>query len=251
MVLIVMLAAIAAMVYLSAAYYQKSHIIEIAVRAVIGFFSLYVVVSGLFFLIDQFNMLAVLVVCILIELAAAFLLWKRGLRWKALAVSCALRPYAFVLCVAALAVLLSLVKYDFFGMGQDQGVYQTKAIEMIYNSAKNQLDFEEYKNLTDPADKLAYQRMLPRFTGFYTGAHYPTFTPEDKISDVSGYYHGIPTFAAMLALFGKCFGWAICRSFKRSFLSAQYSSCFGDAGTCASARSRLASCCCFTRFAHT
>ena len=46
--------------------------------------------------------------------------------------------------------------------------------------------------------------MLPKFVGFYTDPRLPTFTPEDKISDVSGYYHGIPTFPAMLALFGKC-----------------------------------------------
>lgn len=166
--LIILIAAMAVMFYIVAVYYQKSHFMHLAVWTVIGFFSLYIVVSGIFFFLDQFHILAVLGSCLVIELAAAMALWKCGRRWKTVLISWGLGDYPFVLCMVLLAVILSAGKYEFFGMGQDQGVYQTKAIEIMYDTAKNQVDFEEYQNLTDKADKQLYQEILPRFTGFYT-----------------------------------------------------------------------------------
>ena len=140
MELIIMIAAMAVMFYVAAVYYQKSHIIHLAVLTVIGFFSLYIVISGVFFLFDQFHMLAALGSCLAIELVAAVILWKCGRRWKTVTISWGLREYPFVLCMVVLAVILSAGKYEFFGMGQDQGVYQTKAIEIMYDTAKNQVD---------------------------------------------------------------------------------------------------------------
>ena len=215
--LVCMIAALVIMFYLAAVYYQNDHIIHLIVFAVIGFFLLYVVVSGVFFFFDRFQMRIVLICCLVIELAAAALLWKLGHRWKTVVISRGLQGYSFVLCMVVLAVILSAGKYEFFGMGQDQGVYQTKAIEIIYNTAKNQVDFEEYHYLVEESDKQLYQKMVPQFTGFYIDTRFPTFTPEDKISDVSGYYHGIPTFPAMLALFGTCFGLSNMSQFQTIF----------------------------------
>ena len=215
--LVCVIAALVIMFYVVAVYYQNEHIIHLIVYTVIGFFSLYILVSGVFFFFDKFQMRIVLACCLVIELAAAALSWKLGRRWKTVVITQGLQGYSFVLCMAVLAVILSAVKYEFYGMGQDEGVYQTKAIEIMYHTSKNQMDFEEYYNLTEEADKQLYREMIPQFIGFYTSPTFPTFTPEDKLGDVSGYYHGIPTFPAMLALFGTCFGLSNMSQFQTVF----------------------------------
>jgi len=112
--------------------------------------------------------------------------------------------------IVLLAVPFVIQKAELWTVGQDQGVYQAEAIELIQGNYEVQHDFEEYYILETVSDKKAYRNMVYNdMLGFYafksTGL-YPTI-PEDRvISAVSGVYHGVQTFPAIIALWGKLFG---------------------------------------------
>ena len=93
-------------------------------------------------------------------------------------------------------------------MGQDEGVYQTQAIQFIYDYNDIQRDFEEYEMLNTEEAKADFKTSIQEdLIGLY---NYDTTLPfasgEKELSDVSATFHGIPTIAALLALSGKIFG---------------------------------------------
>ena len=112
--------------------------------------------------------------------------------------------------VVIVAILLSGEKFGFYGMGQDQGVYQTKAIEFIFENNSNVQNFDyALKTLSDSEDYTYFRDKVRELQGFYlVGQTEPFYADENAggESGLEGVYHGLPTWPAILALFGRLFG---------------------------------------------
>lgn len=114
-----------------------------------------------------------------------------------------------------LCILIAVAIHDkngLMGMSQDEGVYQTAAISFIKHNSDNQKNLEEYEIL-DGESQVAFSDKLKSVIsqgmhGYYL--HCEEYFPRNlqkEYSAVSGYYHGVPTYAATLALWGSIFGW--------------------------------------------
>ena len=185
-------------------YYNKVNIVKAIIFSITMFFFEYVIVSGMFFGADLFTinraLLAILAINIIV--INILLLKKRKINY-----TLDYQRYLIPIVICVIMLPLVFIKYGFFGMGQDEGVYQTQAISFIYDNTKLQQDFQEYQKL-ESEDKEKYKISLEEdLIGLYNyDTELPLLSEEKELSDVSGVYHGVPTFSALLALWGSIFG---------------------------------------------
>lgn len=184
--------------------YGKMSGIKAIVLGTTNYFFFYILCSALLFWVDYYSIkkavvgtgaavvvFAVIFACIFKQ-KVKFFLRKREL-------------YALLL-MCLLTLPLTTQKFGFFGMGQDQGVYQTKAIELINGNNQRIFDFWEYETLVEE-DKETYRANIEVIAGLdQIDQGKPGLEGIDGVTDVAGIYHGIPTYPAILAMFAKFFG---------------------------------------------
>jgi len=197
----------ACFVVMASAYPEDA--IKCAVFSAVLYFAFYIVMSVVLFWLDCFSIRAAQVLCLILSgSGAGFFLIRR--RFPLSAIRFPVRRYWVPLLIVCLALPLVAVKFGFFGMGQDEGVYQTQAINLMYGVTENQQDILEYNNIPSKEGQEDFlRRVHGRLLGFYTGTEFgefPTYTEEDWLSPVSGIFHGIPSFPAVLALSGSILG---------------------------------------------
>lgn len=115
----------------------------------------------------------------------------------------------FFVAIVLVVLLLSGEKFGFFGMGQDQGVYQTKAIELIYGNNTNELDIYYPQKTLNEEDFEYYRDEMGKLQGYYLIGQVNPAIPDFENGGenrLKGVYHGISTWPAILALFGEMFG---------------------------------------------
>ena len=119
-----------------------------------------------------------------------------------------IRKFLIPLLVSLLVIPFVSNKNELFGMGQDEGVYQTVAVNYINGRTARQQDFEEYHLLETEEQRANFREFVHgRIVGYDVPAEsYPDTVYDRNVSDVSGIYHGIPTYAALLAMWGRVFG---------------------------------------------
>jgi len=119
-----------------------------------------------------------------------------------------MKPVIIPVMVALLALPVTANKNELFGMGQDEGVYQCAAINFMNGLDKRQQDFEEYHMLDSDSEKEAFKKSVKsKLAGYDIPAEtYPETVYDRDVSEVSGIYHGIPTYPALLAMWGQLFG---------------------------------------------
>lgn len=218
-------------------YDRKGSFLKPFVCGTVFYFFCYILWSMVLFTADQFTLfravlgtaifLTVLLVgaCIVLRKRHGTLL--RLLHWEE-----SIHTIWIPLVVVILALPLVLTKNELFGMGQDQGVYQVVAINLMNGLTDRQQDFAEYYTLSS-TDQTEFADAIKHYLVGYDMApeNYPDTVYDRTVSPVSGIYHGIPTYPAMLALFGKLFGvshmvqletviW-VCMIFLVSFLCRQ------------------------------
>ena len=218
-------------------YDRKGSFLKPFVCGTVFYFFCYILWSMVLFTADQFTLfravlgtaifLTVLLVgaCIVLRKRHGTLL--RLLHWEE-----SIHTVWIPLVVVILALPLVLTKNELFGMGQDQGVYQVEDINMMNGLTDRQQDFAEYYTLSS-TDQTEFADAIKHYLVGYDMApeNYPDTVYDRTVSPVSGIYHGIPTYPAMLALFGKLFGvshmvqletviW-VCMIFLVSFLCRQ------------------------------
>lgn len=112
----------------------------------------------------------------------------------------------------ALILFLMILTWGFFGfygMQQDQGVYQTQAINFYYDKTETYQDIEEYKALEDTEYKEFYQEQIDVLSGYdllIRDESIPTLNVSSETGKTEGIWHGIPTYSAILGLSAKIFG---------------------------------------------
>lgn len=217
MVIILTILNLVCLFVLLAGILRESGIIKVLILATSVFCFLYIIVSGLFFWIDAFSFVYVLgTILIFIAPLTAFLIGKKALSGK-LIFRCnpvhhlnRNRSHELEILLIVLAFLLSYQNFELYSAGQDQGLYQAEAIELYMGNYEIEHDYEEYRILENEEDKASYLNMLRSdIVGYYPLSDYYQrigFMMSRPKSDVSGMYHGIPTFPAILALGGKLFG---------------------------------------------
>lgn len=188
--------------------FNEASLVKKSTLAIAVFSFLYVIVSGLFFWFDTFSFEHVLTAILILTVPPVFyILLKKRFNIKE---NFNPNKISFVeLALIALTILLSVQKFELYHSGQDQGLYQVEAIELYKGNYEVEHDFEEYQILEREEDKEAYKKMVGSgFPGYYPLSTYSriVFDESERISDVSGMYHGIQTFPAIMALGAKLFG---------------------------------------------
>ncbi len=184
---------------------KRENIVRLLIVSVLVYFSLFIVASGLLFWIDKFSIEKTLIAVVVVEgiFNASKYVKHRNIQieWNA-------RDYIIPVIIIACAMPFVFQKYEFFGMGQDEGVYQTQAIQFMHDYNDVQRDFEEYDLLDSEEAKEDFRLSLQEdLIGLYNyDTSLPFASEEKELSDVSAVFHGIPTFPALLGLFGKIFG---------------------------------------------
>lgn len=189
---------------------QENKIEKLVVLSVIYYFIIYVVVSGLLFWSGFYSILKAVVLTfsiILIFTVCVFIMNKKEILEKPVRLETQISGLSFL--VISFLMLFHLGDFEFFGMGQDQGVYQTEAINLYYDVPMEGVIVDEYDELWDQKYKNYYEDFIHSMGG-YDLLSYSVGLPgidEKKIqSDVEGDWHGIPTFASILGLTAKLFG---------------------------------------------
>lgn len=189
--------------------YEKFNVVKLGAMSVTLFWALYSVISGIWFLVDKFSFGAVLGSQLVLMLAVVGGLFRKCGR-KPIKLEFSVSRDMIVLLLIFVAVLLTGSKFELFSTGQDQGLYQAEALELYMGNYEVEHDFEEYQILEKDEDKAVYRKMLDEvWVGYYPlkDSAYSVYTENaESKSDVSGMYHGVQTFPAMLALMGRLFG---------------------------------------------
>lgn len=163
----------------------------------------YVIISGFLFLADRFSVFAGMGIISIFNIAVLVFL---SLNKKFISKKTEKDIGMTETLVLTLGLFLCFTKFGYFGMGQDEGVYQVKAIDLMNGTTERVKDFEEYHTMSKE-DQEEYADNIKKMLGYdIYDANKPTLSEEEKPGDAAGIYHGIPTYPAMLALFGKMFG---------------------------------------------
>ncbi|MDY3745751.1 MAG: hypothetical protein SOZ97_03260, partial [Lachnospiraceae bacterium] len=188
-----------------ALYIKKINIVPLITIAVTFFLWSYIIVSGLLFWGDCFSISRALGLVLVIDCIAGFMMLRHR---KEIQLDFNIKAYVFVLVVIVIALPLIARKYEFFGMGQDEGVYQTQAMNFIYGKNEIQQDYGTYHSLQSEEERKQYKEAMEQeLLGLYNyDSQMPFCSEEDEISDVSSVFHGVPTFPALLALSGSIAG---------------------------------------------
>lgn len=203
--------------------FREADIIKNITLAVFAFLTVYAVVSGLFFLADQFSFIHVLGAMFLLLAPFTIYCAVRLGKISGWIRPCPYRRFLFLSALILATFFLSCSKFELFDTGQDQGLYQAEAIELYMGNFEVEHDFEEYQILEKEEDRKAYLAMLDDgLPGYYLLSNENTSVnrarQEKRISDVSGMYHGVQTFPALLALGGKLFGFTHMTQMQTVFL---------------------------------
>lgn len=175
-------------------------------------FAFMVVAESLFAINDYSLGLTLLLVALIAAAAAALLMIRRGPDFSAWSWRARSRHGSWMLLgIVVVALGLTAIKFGFFGMGQDEGVYQTHAL-LLMNGVDDALVCwsEEFAAVGDLADDLVRADLADQRLGggFYSGwnqLRFGTWSGVDP-DEMCGIYHGIPNFPALLSLSGMIFG---------------------------------------------
>ena len=184
--------------------YKKIELVKLLAIGTGVYFSMYILVSGILIWIDVFSIMRSLVITICVFILAA-VIYIFGYHHKPARILPAVKKYVPLIAVLIGTVIISCMnRSELFPTGQDQGLYQMKAEMYMCGFNSNELCFDEYDNLLHDGERAVYISKLDEMDGIYLT--YDT----DEYGHIRPTYqiHGVGTFAALLALWGKMFGLA-------------------------------------------
>ncbi len=190
---------------------SRRSVLRYLCMTVSAFLMEYLVAAGLLFMLDKFSVLRtlILVLSVNLMLLAVLTVLSRKRGWKRMSLEWDLRKEIVPILLLLMGIILSYGNFSFFGMGQDQGVYQTKAINLMYGETKTKFVLDEYDRLETEEEKAQFKDAaignLIGLDNINRNQAYYGLEPLDE-KDNASYTHGIPTFSAVLALFGLLFG---------------------------------------------
>ena len=193
-------------------WWKKTNVLELLVLGVVYWLCTWVISGMGLFVLDQFSLRRCVIAAVSVELLvgiAAVLVRKLRDKtpWKQLVrISWNVRAYWIPAVVLAGGFVLVAFKHELFGMGQDEGVYQAKAIGYVYGYNNNFMTFDEYGDCVSASDKSDYMAAIGNHLEGYN------FTlDEEQVqgvvqNDTTGSLHGVHTFSALLAVYARVCG---------------------------------------------
>jgi len=194
-------------------WFRNKNLIEGVIMGTVMWFFVHIVVSMGLFVIDKYTVFragfGAASVSLVLLVLAVFLRRSKPFRWKHIfRHDLSLKDMLIPLIISLLALPLVSTKNEFFGMGQDQGVYQTQAILFMNGDTKRQKDITEYHDVTSDSERAAFNYNIhSKLAGLdIPHAEYPDTVYDRSVGESSGIIHGIPTYSALLAMWGSIFG---------------------------------------------
>lgn len=188
---------------------RKIELLKCAVLGTIYYFMFYVVASGLLFLCGQFSIKRVVfLLLVLWGILFTFIAFKNRKEDPLTLLPLEKQSWLSYLIIAILLIVFS-GSFGYFGMGQDQGVYQVEAINIANGKNEWLTTFPEYDQITDEEYKDFYRESVDAIPGVELVDVEYGFRDTFQIPRLGGLdviYHGIPTYPAILGLGVKLFG---------------------------------------------
>ncbi len=183
--------------------FRKIDLMKLLILGSDLYFSLYVVISGILLCFDEFTMLRTCGILFFgTFIADGILLWKQK-GFRGITVRPALKKHLPLAIILALCSLVCWNRAGVYGTSQDQGLYQIRAMYYVGDRYMTKIAFPEYYNVQVNWEKQVYLDELRDMEGYY---------PESKEADtehpegmLTGQLHGVNTYPALLALWGKMF----------------------------------------------
>lgn len=202
MITILGITAIVLSIYITGCFINNELFIKQICYAVFNVLLHYVCLGGILFWMDSFSILLCLLLCNICFIGYIIISIIQKKRFQT---SFSFPKSYWLLTLLVLSIPFFLKPFGLYGMGQDEGVYQVKAIELVNGNTERILHFPEYEGLTTEEQEM-YRTTLSWMLGLdnivaHTEKYgeFPTYSGI-TIADCDGVYHGIPTFPALLAL---------------------------------------------------
>lgn len=96
--------------------------------------------------------------------------------------------------------------FGFYGMGQDEGVYQTEAINLSNGINTWKQYVKEWDEIEDTSYKAYYKDKVDSLLGYDSSNQLEEMGIEYNYDHLYGYWHGIPSFSIVLASSIRMFG---------------------------------------------
>ena len=182
-------------IYVASVFKNRNPILTTAL-SVGGFLAIYILSSAMFVWVDKFSVFNAVIASLIVTgvLSASRLARKK---YPAVTVN----RENILSMIIPIAIFVSVVvifgsKYGYFGMGQDEGVYQIKALFYINGHNENVYTLNTISSLPQDIQQTVFGATYSQTVGFYTEG-------EDCFK---GTMHGIATYPALLAWWGTMFG---------------------------------------------
>ncbi len=194
---------------------SEIHLVKLVSISLLCCVSAYIIASAILFVCGAFSVFSTLLlefVCCIFSLL--FLATRNRHLCQ---VHSGFKSFIPLMVLAFLALVLTWRNFGYFAMGQDEGVYQTQAIEFIYGNTDRVYHFAEYDKLSTDEEREAFANsIVGNLMGLYSIKQrewnhpiLPSLINPDKdveYLESDSIYHGIPTYPALLALWGGIFG---------------------------------------------
>lgn len=194
---------------------KKIHMI--LAEATSAFFMLYIIVTAILYSINKYTLLTAESITTIIALTFCILsifIFKKKLSFDKI-------KWAKEIIVTIIVILvcggLSFGNYEAFGMGQDEGVYQTEAINILNGKSEWKQSLKEWSSdiaKNDSNYNLYADWYLLGFDAYKNYSEHFDMINQYPFVDVeaanetefAGYFHGIPTYPSFLAMSAQIFG---------------------------------------------
>ena len=193
-----MIAAVALFVYTANLLMEKRNVIEATTVGAAFCFMAHVIVSYGFFLFDNYTPLNVAGTVLAVGSfgAAAAVAFKRKIVPQ---ITADIKDFIIPLIIIALLIPFSVVKNQYYGLGQDEGGYQTQVLMFLNGDTKREYVFDEYYTLNGEYGE-AYLEDVNDLIGMDS--------PNTEAEPPVRLMHGIPTYSALLASWASMFGYS-------------------------------------------
>lgn len=128
--------------------------------------------------------------------------------WLDIRVNSDLRRYWIPLVIFLIALPFTWNKFELYSMGQDQGTYQVKALALMEYDTHNYMEMKEFTKLETDEERQKYLDFIYGQNNLYLPRVIEeTETDASRFTNIIGTIHGLPTYSALLGLWGKIFGY--------------------------------------------
>ena len=183
----------------------KRNILESCAVGASFMLCLYVLVSYFLLFIDSFSVISAVSGTFVISALtlSGVMIFRKG---KKFACDTDLRKALIPILVSLMLVPFVSVKNEYYGMGQDQGGYQTQALLYLKGDTSKIHDFDEYYKLSedDHDDFISRVDCTNGLDAVQDGYGDPSYSAAG--SESMRYIHGIPSFSALMAGWASIFG---------------------------------------------